>query len=173
MKTDERPLFLTGNLALGSLEVANSRGYENTYDMAMGMVETWNQVVSPHDTVVCLGGHGIDPYRVSEFAKQVHGTVIWVYGAMHLPNGDEHTWAREFERHCIYKSDVFISHSYKIVGCQYTLAEYPFRKLGYHHVHCCDTITDNERHTNVSWDKWGGLANLDAVLDIAKVMQQT
>lgn len=74
-------IFATADLHLGHANVLDycKRPFANTDDMREGLIERWNDVVSPQDVVYVLGDVSLHP-RELDFFDHVYGTKRLIAG---------------------------------------------------------------------------------------------
>ena len=57
------------------------RGFTNVKDMNEALVENWNKLIKPEDTVYHLGDLALgDKEDALKYIRQLHGKIFWIYG---------------------------------------------------------------------------------------------
>jgi calcineurin-like phosphoesterase family protein len=74
--------FVTSNQQFGRPGAIKSykRPFEDVQEMNQALFESWNEVVSPEDTVYVLGNFAWDPETAEHFLRSLNGTIINIDG---------------------------------------------------------------------------------------------
>lgn len=156
------------------------RNYENAEEMNEKLIELWNSVVTPEDTVYNLGDLSMaaNTKKVIEVAKRLNGKHFLILGNHDYPIKSEKEKLMEMIKDDGNKLFEDIR-DYKLLtfpGVQIALSHYPMAAWENQqhgaimlHGHLHDYITNVKgKILNVGFDLHGKLLSLDEVIDLTK-----
>lgn len=126
----------------GIIQLAN-RPFSSVEEMDAVLIENWNKVVRPQDTVYHLGDFSFKGKRNHEYEKSLNGTIFKIKG-----NHDPKDWGVP------YFDDLRINGS-RIVLCHYPIEEWNgwYRRAVHFHAHTHEKeFISAKRRANVGVD---------------------
>ena len=148
-----------------------SRGkYTDVDDMNESMVEEWNALVDPDDTVLMVGDIAfLSPHQAAGYLTRLNGTKVLIIG-----NHDRHLLESHLFRDCFTAIHEYLEFKYNgvnLVLFHYPIAEWNKMYYGsvhfYGHLHDKLSGLEEYRARNVGMDSTGKILTLldDAIAD--------
>lgn len=152
-------IYFTSDLHLGHSKIIEycGRPFKSVEEMDKVLIENWNRIVSPKDTIYCLGDFAFSKNyeKVQGYVKQLHGKKYFSFG-----NHDDRDWIVRLKKESLIWGceDSFIvkDNGVIIYGSHYPHRSWPKSFHGSYHVygHVHGTINDYGRSTDIGVDCW-------------------
>jgi calcineurin-like phosphoesterase family protein len=173
--------YITSDLHFGHRNIAKfcpkTRGHWDTRNdpdtMDRDMIQMWNQIVNPEDTVYILGDVAFLPAaKAVQIMRQLNGTKILVEG-----NHDRKNLNDPVFRRCFKEVHQYLDITYqgtKVVMFHYPIAEFDQQHRGsvhaHGHLHGNPSGLEHYRIRDVSFDATGNIVTLmeDFITDALK-----